>query len=236
MAAETWKWAMDSAENKPELRLEGAIASESWWGDEVTPKKFRDDLAKKGGGRDIVLWINSPGGDIYAGSAMYTALKEYSGHIEGKIDGIAFSAASVVAMAADELSMAPTATMMIHNPWTFAIGDAREMEHTAAYLKEVADGVIAAYVSKTGIPPEEIQGMMDEETYMSANKAVELGFADKVLYGQGGGNQSPSYSFGMKAVFNLARQPLALQGGADAEQEERQRILAENREFIENLG
>ena len=169
----------DTSETRT-LFLNGAIAEESWYDDDVTPKLFRDELmAGKG---DIVVWINSPGGDCVAASQIYNMLMDYKGNVTVKIDGIAASAASVIAMAGTKVCMSPTALLMIHNPFTVAIGDSDEMKKAIAMLDEVKESIINAYELKTGLSRAKISHMMDAETWISANKALELGFADEVLF------------------------------------------------------
>lgn len=164
-----------------ELRLEGPISEESWWGDEATPAEFREELNQVSG--PLTVWINSPGGDVFAASQIYTMLKEYDGKITVKIDALAASAASVVAMAGDETYMAPTALMMIHDPSTFAIGNESDMKEAIKVLKEVKESILNAYEQKTGRSRDELAKLMqDDGTWMNAKKAVELGFADGILY------------------------------------------------------
>lgn len=181
-----WRWEnrriRDQAGEEVEERvlyLDGAIAEESWWGDEVTPKIFREEL--ESGSGDITVWINSPGGDCVAASQIYTMLMDYKGNITVKIDGLAASAASVIAMAGTEVLMAATSLLMIHNPATIAWGDSSEMQRTIDMLESVKDSIINAYEIKTGLPRDEISRMMDEETWMDARKAVDLGFSDGIL-------------------------------------------------------
>lgn len=162
-----------------ELRLDGTIAEESWWGDEVTPKAFREELKTVKG--DITVYINSPGGDVFAGSQIYTALKEHKGKVTVKIDGLAASAASVIAMAGDTVVMAPTAYMMIHNPLTCVFGNKEDLKKASKVLDEVKEGLLNAYEDKTGLAREKISALMDAETWMSARSALELGFCDEVL-------------------------------------------------------
>jgi ATP-dependent Clp protease protease subunit len=171
-------------EEATEMRLEGVISEDTWFGDEVTPKMFRDEL-KEHDGKSLTIWINSPGGDVFAASVIYTAIKERKGMTTVKIDGMAASAASVIAMAGDVVEMAPTAVMMIHNPWTLTIGDAEELKQTISVLNEVKETIINAYELKTGLTRDEISKLMDKETWMNAKKAVQLGFADRVLYSEG---------------------------------------------------
>jgi ATP-dependent Clp protease protease subunit len=173
-------WNYITNGNERILRLEGAIAEESWYGDEVTPRAFKSKLMEGSG--DITVWINSPGGDVFAASQIYTALKEYPGAVTVKIDGLAASAASVIAMAGSRVLMSPVSYMVIHNPATIAIGDSQEMHRAKQMLDEIKEGIINAYEHKTRQPRQKISQWMDAESCFNAKKAVELGFADSVLY------------------------------------------------------
>ena len=181
-----WNWIHN--ENGRTLHLEGPISSETWYGDEVTPKLFKSELMGDGG--DITIWINSPGGDVFAAAQIYNMLKEYPGKVTVKIDGIAASAASVIAMAGSEVLMSPISTMMIHNPMTIAFGDTVEMEKAIAMLKEVKEAIINSYELKTKLSRAKISRLMDAETWFNAKKAVELGFADGILFSDP--NNSPA--------------------------------------------
>lgn len=130
----------------------------------------------------MTVWLNSPGGDCVAAAQIYNMLKEYPGNITIKIDGIAASAASLIAMAGNEVLMSPVSMMMIHNPMTAAIGNADDMQKTAAMLDEVKDSIINAYELKTGLTRAKLSHLMDDETWMNAVTAVDLGFADGILY------------------------------------------------------
>ena len=176
-----WNWTVTNNEEKTEriLTLSGVIAEESWFDDKVTPKIFRDELMSGEG--DITVWINSPGGDCIAAAQIYNMLLEYKGNVTIKIDGIAASAASVVAMAGNKVIMSPVSMLMIHNPMTMAAGDTTEMKKAISMLTEVKESIINAYELKTGMSRDKIAKLMDAETWMDANKAVELGFADEIL-------------------------------------------------------
>lgn len=173
-------WNFVSTEEGRTLYLDGYIAQESWFDDDVTSKAFKTELEAESG--DITLWINSPGGDCFAASQIYTMLKEYEGKVTVKIDGIAASAASVIAMAGNEVLMSPTAMLMIHNPATIVWGEVSDMKRGIEILSEVKESIINAYENKTGLSRSKIATMMDKETWMSAGKALELGFCDEVLY------------------------------------------------------
>lgn len=186
------------------LYLCGSIADESWFDDDVTPKAFRADL--DAGAGDIIVWINSPGGDCVAAAQIYNMLMDYKGTVTVKIDGIAASAASVIAMAGTKVLMSPTALMMIHNPLTVAIGDSEEMQKAIDMLSEVKESIINAYEIKTGLSRAKLSHLMDAETWMNANKAVELGFADEILFKGEGDEETAlsenSFAFSRRTVTN----------------------------------
>lgn len=182
-----WKWVKNEADPalEPETKearilfLSGTIAEETWFDDEVSPKQFKDELMEDDG--DISIWINSPGGDCFAAAQIYNMLSEYPGKVTIKIDGIAASAASVIAMAGDEVQVSPVSMLMIHNPATMAMGDVYEMKKAAAMLAEVKESIINAYERKTGLARTKISKLMDDETWMDAGKAIELSFADSIM-------------------------------------------------------
>ena len=202
MSRAFWNWVRNQDGSRI-LTIDGVIAEESWFDDDVTPKLFREQLNAANG--DIVLYVNSPGGDCVAASQIYTMLMEYKGRVTVKIDGIAASAASVIAMAGTEVLMAPTALLMVHNPLTVAIGDTEEMQKAIAMLDEVKESIITSYELKTGMSRAKIAHLMDAETWMNAQKAIELGFADGILTRETGmpdGIAINSYQFSRRAVTN----------------------------------
>lgn len=173
------------------LDIDGEIVAEEGWftpDGAVVAKGFRQRLAQY---RNVTVRINSPGGDVMAGAEIYSALKEHSlnghGRVRVEITALAASAASVIAMAGDEIAMYPTSYMMIHNPWSIAIGDAKEMRKTARTLDVISEGLINAYQQRTGKSRDELKRMLENETWMSAGTAVEQGFADEVI-GAGAGD------------------------------------------------
>lgn len=161
------------------LFLNGTIAEESWFDDEVTPTLFKEEL--NSGDGDITVWINSPGGDCVAAAQIYNMLMDYKGNVTVKIDGIAASAASVIAMAGNKVLVSPVSMMMIHNPATIAAGDTAEMQKAIAMLDEVKESIINAYEIKTGLSRAKLSHLMDAETWMDANSAIEMGFADEIM-------------------------------------------------------
>ena len=184
MKRKFWNWIRNEDESVPDMErtlfLNGMISDETWYGDEVTPQLFKDEL--NAGNGNITVWINSPGGDVFAAAQIYNMLRDYKGSVTVKIDGIAASAASVIAMAGDKVCVSPVAMMMIHNPATMTMGEAKDMQKAIAMLNEVKESILNAYEFKTGLTRARLSHMMDDETWFNAKKAVELGFADKILF------------------------------------------------------
>ena len=164
MKRKFWNWVRNEGERT--LFLNGEISDETWYGDEVTPKLFKDELLSGEG--DITVWINSPGGDVFAAAQIYNMLMDYKGN--------------VIAMAGTKVLMSPVAMMMIHNPATIAIGDTAEMKKAIEMLDEVKESIMNAYEIKTGLNRTKISHLMDAESWFNAKKAVELGFADEILF------------------------------------------------------
>ena len=203
MKRKFWNWVKNEGEEARTLYLTGEISDETWFGDEVTPKMFKDELMAGSG--DITLWINSPGGDVFAAAQIYNMLMDYPGQVTVKIDGLAASAASVIAMAGSQVEMSPVAMMMIHNPITVAIGDSKEMQKAIDMLAEVKESIVNAYEIKTGMSRNKISKLMDAESWFNAKKAVELGFADSILYteeNKGGEPDVDAMLFSRAAVTN----------------------------------
>ena len=175
-----WNWVRDADTGERTLVLNGQIAENSWFGDEVTPGIFRDELMKCEG--NITVWINSPGGDVFAAAQIYNMLMDYKGNVTVRIDGLAASAASVIAMAGTTVEMSPVGMLMVHNPSTAVIGNTKEMQAAIQMLDEVKESILNAYELKTGQPRQSLSDLMDAESWMNAKKAVELGFADKILF------------------------------------------------------
>ena len=197
-----WNWVKNEDTGQRELSLCGTIAEESWFDDDITPAAFKAELLAGEG--PIRVRINSPGGDTIAASQIYTMLMEYPFDVTVEIDGMAASAASVIAMAGTRVCMSPTAMLMIHNPWTVAAGDTEELAKTIALLDEVKESIINAYEIKTGLSRTKISHLMDEETWMNAYKALELGFCDEVLFSGDEPAVKNAFSYSSRtAVLNL---------------------------------
>ena len=183
------------------LYLNGVIAAESWLDDDVTPQLFKDEL--ESGTGDIEVWLDSPGGDVMAATQIYNMLKNYNGKVTVKIDSLAASAASVVAMAGDEVLISPMGLFMLHNPLTVAAGNVDDMQKAIDMLDEVKESIINAYELKTGLSRAKISHLMDCETWLSAKKAVELHFADGILFGKNEAEiDDESYAFSQREVSN----------------------------------
>lgn len=214
-----WNWktrmvtSQETGKSAPErtLFLNGTIAEESWFDDDVTPQLFKEEL--ESGSGDITVWINSPGGDCVAAAQIYNMLMEYRGSVTVKIDGIAASAASVIAMAGTKVLVSPVSMMMIHNPATMAWGDSAEMQKAISMLDEVKESIINAYEIKTGMSRAKLSHLMDAESWMNANKAVELGFADGILQRPGetedAGQPQISMMYSKAAVTNSLMDKIA---------------------------
>lgn len=171
----------DLGEDAPRsLFLSGEISETTWWGDEVTPQLFREEL--ESGKGDIKVYINSPGGDVFAASQLFLMLREYTGNVHVIIDSLAASAASVVAMSGDKVSISPVGMLMIHDPMMIAGGNSRDFEKAIDVLSEVKESIINAYMLKSGLSHDEIADLMANETWMNAKKAKELGFVDEILF------------------------------------------------------
>ena len=174
-----WNWIRDESGSRV-LRLEGPVDEDNFWGDSITPQDFREELESEAG--DVTVWINSPGGNVFAAAEIYTMLKEYDGTVTVRIASIAASAASVIAMAGDRVEMSPTALLMIHDPSTIAMGNTKDMERAIETLNEVKESIINAYTAKTGLRHNKVAELMENETWMNAKKALEYGFCDEILY------------------------------------------------------
>lgn len=178
-------WNFKAKDDKTgELTLYGEISDYSWWDDDVTPKQFKDDLDAMGDVDEINVYINSPGGDVFAGQTIYSMLKRHKAKVNIYVDGLAASIASLIAMAGDRVIMPANAMMMIHSPWTYASGNAKEFRKLADDLDKIRESMITAYESKSALTAEEITNIMDgddgEGTWLSAEDCLEYGLIDEI--------------------------------------------------------
>jgi len=171
MSKQFWKWSNSIESADSELVIEGVISSESW--------ELRKELANHKG--DLTVSLNSGGGDVFAGVSMYNALKNFDGNVTIRVDGLAASIASIIAMAGDKIIMSPGSMMMIHKPWTMAVGDANELDKVKEVLSDIEKSLLPIYTARTGKSEEEVQALLDAETWMTAEEAVAEGFADEVI-------------------------------------------------------
>ncbi len=174
-----WNWIKDDGGGRI-LRLEGPIDEDDIWGDAVTPRAFRDEL--EADTDDITVWVNSPGGSVFAAAEIYTMLRDYIGTVTVKVASVAASAASVVVMAGDVVQMSPTALLFLHDPSTIAFGNTRDMEKAIQTLDKVKESIISAYMAKSGLSHNRIAKLMENESWIPAKEAVQLGFADEILF------------------------------------------------------
>lgn len=200
-----WKLVNSVDRSGSTLYLEGPISQDSWWGDEVTPQLFRDELKQITSNKLLVV-INSTGGDVWAGVSIHDALKEFDGEVTIKVSGLAASIASVIAMAGDKIQMTPGSTMMVHRASTFAWGNAEELEKYIEMLETVEEGIVSIYADRTGLSKDEINDLLAAETWMSAEKAVELGFADEIVKPESTAEESQTLenAFSGKFAFSMS--------------------------------
>ncbi len=215
--AKFWNFIKNEAdENAVDLRIDGEIVSDDdddawiyeWFGIPVTtPNAFRTALAEHKG-KNINVWIDSWGGDVFAAAGIYNALKEHKGRVITKVDGKAVSAGSVIAMAGEELLMSPVSIMMVHNPWMRTLGEAKDMIKAAEVLNEVKETIVNAYQLKTGRNRGEISKLMDNETWMSAKTAIAEGFSDGMLYSETQEPAQNAYMLSGLAIQNSAAESM----------------------------
>ncbi len=179
----TLRNAEESESGEPEIEFYGYISEYSWWGDEITPSMFKQDLNDLGKGGPVTVRINSGGGEVFAASAIRSMIMDYPGRVTTRIDGLCASAATYVAMAGDVVKMQDSAFFMIHDPSVLAWGDIEILKTLLAELKTIKDGIVQTYQGKTGLDAEKLSKMMTAETWMSAQEARELGFVDEVITG-----------------------------------------------------
>ncbi|MBQ8697406.1 MAG: Clp protease ClpP [Schwartzia sp.] len=178
-----WKFRNEAESETAELLLYGEISDVSWYGDEVTPKEFHEDLISCEG-KDLAVHINSPGGDVFAAQAIYTQLKAYTGKVTMHIDGMCASAATIIACAGDTVIMPSNTIYMIHNPKSAMLGyfDAPQLDKISESLGAVKQTIVNVYMARVhGVLTEtQIKHKMDSETWMTADEAKSYGFVDEI--------------------------------------------------------
>lgn len=181
-----WSFANAAEGAEPEMELYGFISEFSWWEDEITPQKFKDDMNKYGKGGPITIRMNSHGGDVIAASIMNAIIRDYPGRVTVQVDGLAASAATVVAVAGDVLKIQETAYFMIHDPlavFFMAMFNIDELTRMVESMKAVKEGIVNVYETKTGLSRTRLSKLMSDETWMDAQKAMDLGFVDEIIRG-----------------------------------------------------
>ncbi len=232
-------WEFKNAANDTgELYIYGDIVSYKWHDQDTTAKSFKEDLDALGDIKTLNLYINSPGGSVFQGQAIYSILKRHSAQINVHIDGVAASIASVVAMAGDTIYMPKNTMMMIHNPWTFAMGNANDLRKVADDLEKIRESLIEAYLSKTGdaLSREKLTEIMDAETWLTAQECYDYGLCDEVVEAKEIAASANTELFAHfknvpETLKNAFKKPEI--GGISAE--ERQKMIAESKQNLENL-
>jgi len=217
---------------EPEMELYGYISEYSWFEDDITPRIFKDDLYRYGQGGPITLRLNSGGGDLIAASVIKAILMDYPGRVTVKIDGLAASAATLVAIAGDRVWINESAYFMIHDPlvmFFMAVLNIEEMSQLLTQLKSAKGGILDAYVTKTGQNRDRLAKLMSNETWMSANEAMNYGFADKVLKVKKSKTQAKNLQNAaiLNALHNYMNVPAALLAPATAPEEPVRNPVAE---------
>lgn len=163
-----------------EICIYGEISSYDYWEEDVTPTNFKKDLDALGEIDTLNIYINSPGGSVFAGQAIYNIIKRHKANVIVYVDGLAASIASIIAMAGNKIIIPSNAMLMIHNPWNIAIGNSADFRKMADDLDKIGESLVAVYVERTGLSEDEIKTMMDNETWLTGKESLEKGFADEV--------------------------------------------------------
>lgn len=212
-----WQIRAQAEDDHAEIKLYAEVG-ESWWFESVTAQEFTDELDALDVSK-ITLRINSPGGSVFDGVAMYSALKQHRAEVTAVVEGLAASIASIVMLAGDTVKMSDAAMVMIHNPWGMAVGDSRDMRKTADTLDSIRDTMLDVYAKKTGRDRQEIIDALDAETWFGATAAVEFGLADEVLAeAESAGDladAAASAVFDVRALEGFANTPRAVLAAFD---------------------
>lgn len=172
-----WNLAKAQTKNSADLVLYGSIGTDEYW-DDVTDKQFRQDVMDLGDVDEIHVYVNSPGGDVFAAIAIGNVLKNHNAKVTAHIDGLAASAATVITSSCDSVIMPTNALFMIHNPWTFTWGDRNDLEKTIEELDKAKNSILETYLMKTSMDKEILSNLMDDESWLTAEEAKNYGFID----------------------------------------------------------
>lgn len=189
--------AAKSESGEAEVDFFGPISEFSWFGDEITPKAFKDELYQVGKSKPVTIKINSPGGEVFAANAIRAILQDYPARVTADIIGLAASAATIVVGGASVIKMRDTATFMIHDPSTIAWGTIDEMQQVVDILKTIKETILNGYEVRTGLKRDVLSELMTNETWMTAQQAKEMGFVDEVI----SGDKPKAMPKNLRAVF-----------------------------------
>lgn len=175
-----WNIAKNENSEEADLMLYGTIGSDEFW-DDISDKAFKEEITNLGDVKNINIYINSPGGSVFAAVAIANTLKNHSATVTAYIDGLAASAATIITSACDIVKMPKNALFMIHNPWTIAWGEKKDFEKTIDMLEKVKDSIVETYLSKTGLDKEQLSELMDNESWLNSEEAKSYGFIDEIV-------------------------------------------------------
>ncbi len=231
--------AAETDSGETELEFYGPISEFLWFGDEISPKMFKDQLYQKGGGNPITVRLNSPGGDLIAASVIRATMLDYPGKITVKIDGVAASAAVMVALGGDVIKMQISAYMMIHEAAVGLMGyfNVAILKDLIDELKVINGGIVDAYAARTNLDNEKLSKMMADETWMTASEAVAFGFVDEIISGPSkASNKVSNFANVLKTTYvNIPSTLLtSMQQNAGEQQREATRLAAQAKQFITN--
>ena len=208
----SYRNAADSESGETEIEFYGPISEFSWWGDEVSPKMFKDQLYANGKNGPVTVRLNSPGGDLIAASVISATMRDYPGKVTVKIDGMAASAAVQVALGGDLVKIAASAFMMVHDPMVGIMGyfNVEELKGLIDELKVIKSGIVEGYMAKTKMEAEKLSKLMADVTWMTASESVAYGFADEVITGPSKGAASNKVNYVNLLQTTYGNVPLAL--------------------------
>lgn len=174
-----WNLAKAQTKNSADLVLYGSIGTDEYW-DDVTDKQFRQDVMDLGDVDEIHVYVNSPGGDVFAAIAIGNVLKNHNAKVTAHIDGLAASAATIITSSCDSVIMPKNALFMIHNPWTITWGDRNDLEKTIEELDKAKNSILETYLMKSSMEKETLSKLMDDESWLTAEEAENYGFIDEI--------------------------------------------------------
>lgn len=229
----------NAANNTGELYIYGDIVSYQWDDSDTTAQSFKDNLKALGDIKTLNVYINSPGGSVFQGQAIHSILKRHEARVNVHVDGVAASIASVIAMAGDSVYMPKNAMMMIHNPWSIAMGNAQDFRKMADDLDKIKESLIEAYLSKTGdsMNREQLMEIMDAETWLTAQECLDYGLCDEITEAKEIAASANAELFNRfknvpESLKNAFKQP---ESAAICE-EERQKMISESQQNIKNIN